>query len=203
MTAHLRLLIDTDAFCKLAAAGLLDDVLAFFGVTRAECARLPALSPMLQRGHLRNRYGEAESDRLRAIAQTFSKMPEPSTEWLDTFSAVPAIDPGEAQIYALAAERGLMVLTGDKRALKALGSLTAAHPRLNGNIVTLEAALLGLVGRLTDPVLRAHGKILAEYDQMAKAVFSSAGSSLDEALKSYVRHIEIQVQPLTLWRTTC
>jgi hypothetical protein len=158
---------------------------------------------MLRRGKLRKRYGDAESDRLCALAEGIAIVPEASPSWLDVFAGVPEIDPGEAQIYALAAERGLMVLTGDKRALRALASVTDVHSKLGGKIVTIEAALLGLVGKLPESELRTRGKTLASHDEMAKAVFKSEASSLGEALDSYLRHVETETKPLKLWRPTC
>ena len=49
----MRLLIDSDAFCKLAASGLLSDAAALFN---GECGRLPALPHMLRRGQLLYRW---------------------------------------------------------------------------------------------------------------------------------------------------
>ena len=38
-----RLLVDTDAFCKLGVAGLLTDAIGVLGVTVENCGRLAAL----------------------------------------------------------------------------------------------------------------------------------------------------------------
>jgi hypothetical protein len=62
---------------------------------------------------------------------------------LDRFLALEGIDPGEAMLFALAAEtEGAVVATGDKRACVALASATPSLlPRLGGKILCLEPAL--------------------------------------------------------------
>jgi hypothetical protein len=195
-----QLLVDTDAFCKLAAADLLDEVLALLGVSRAQCAVLPALPYMLERGRLRKRYGDFESARLRKLADEFPVAPDSSSTWLDALTAESSIDPGEAQLFALAAEHGIRILTGDKRALEALAKVNNIHPHLSGNVITLEAVLSGLAEQVPDAQLRRMGSVLGQHDQMAKAVFASTGSDLGEALDSYVRDVESRAKPLLLWR---
>jgi hypothetical protein len=197
---QLRLVIDSDAFCKLAVANLLDATLSLLGVTPKQCARLPALSHMLRKGRIRNRYGHTVADGLIEKASHFPTMPEASAEWLDKLSGTVAIDPGEAQMYALAAEHGVLALTGDKRALKAVSSIPEVYTKLDGNVVTIEAVLLGLSLQMVEADLRARGKILGTYDQMAKAVFASSNSTLHEALGSYLGSLEADSQPMTLWR---
>jgi len=127
-------------------------------------------------------------------------MPEASAEWLDKLAGAVAIDPGEAQMYALAAEHGVLALTSDKRALKAVTSMPEVYTKLDGNVVTIEAVLLGLSLQLAEADLRARGKVLGAYDQMAKAVFASSNSSLHEALGSYLGSLETDSQPMKLWR---
>jgi hypothetical protein len=197
---HPQLLIDTDAFCKLAAADLLDEVLALLGVNRSQCAVLPALPYMLERGRLRKKYGDFESDRLRKLADEFPVAPNSSSKWLDVLSAESSIDPGEAQLFALAAEHGIRILTGDKRALETLARVSDIHLHLSGNVVTMEAVLTGLNDQLPEAQLRRKGCALGQHDQMAKSVFGSSASDLGEALGSYTRDVESRAQPLRLWR---
>lgn len=201
MTPQLpQLLVDTDAFCKLAAADLLDEVLALLSVSRVQCAVLPALPHMLERGGLRKSYGDAEADRLRKLAGTYPVAPASSSTWLDMLSAESSIDPGEAQLFALAAEHGIRILTGDKRALEALAKVSRILPHLEERVVALEAVLMSLVSQMPEAQLRPKGIVLGQYDQMAKAVFASTGSDLGEALGSYMRDLDSRVKPLVLWR---
>lgn len=195
-----KLLIDSDAFCKLAAANLLNELLGLLKIDKTQCARLPSLLPMLRRGRLRQKLGDAVADALHPIAAQIAMMDEPSGKWLDLLVEHPAIDVGEAQIYALAAEHGLRVLTGDKRSLVELSKLPIFRDRLGGCVVSLEAVLLGLSGTMSEVELRARGSILAKYDSMARAIFRSAGSPLAEGAESYLRDLERSTDPMRLWR---
>src|SRR5262249_36575320 len=96
--------------------------------------------------------------------------------------------------------RGLFVLTGDKRSVVEVSKLPQFRQRLDGKVVTLEAALLGLTGTMTEANLRSCGDTLALYDSMARAVFGSRGSSPEEGLKSYLGDLEHKTRPMALWR---
>jgi hypothetical protein len=194
------LLIDSDAFCKLAIANLLDEALELLGVTKAQCERLPTLPPTLRRGRLRRELGDSIADGLIPVADSIDPMDEPSEDWLNALAGNSAIDVGEAQIYALAAEHGCRVLTGDKRAMAEISKLDRFRIKLDGQIVSIEAVLLGLVELMSETELRARGRLLAEYDKMARSVFSSNESPLVEGLESYLGSLEREVRPMKLWR---
>ena len=103
----MKLLVDTDAFCKLGVAGLVKEAAQIFSAGLQECGRLPALPYMLRKGRLRKLYGGQAFDALIPIADAMPAMPQPSSTWLDKLTPLDAIDPGEAQIFATAAETGL------------------------------------------------------------------------------------------------
>lgn len=139
----MRLLLDTDAFCKLGIAGLLDAALAGLGVESSEeCARLGALPHMLRRGKLPRLYGSAQCESLVARAESIPVMPDAPAKWLDLLAAATDVDPGEAQLVAMAAEARASLLTGDKRALRTVASIATLPEALTGRIVSLEAVLL-------------------------------------------------------------
>ena len=98
----MRLLIDTDAFCKLAVGGLLHDALNLLSVDLIECGRLPALPYMLRKGRLRRLFGEDLCDKLIPLAESIPVADQPSNSWLDKLIDIHTIDPGEAQIMAAA-----------------------------------------------------------------------------------------------------
>tara|TARA_B100000315_G_C14252578_1_gene440436 strand:+ start:200 stop:535 length:336 start_codon:yes stop_codon:yes gene_type:complete len=100
----MRLLVDTDAFCKLAVGEVLIDAIGLFGANLSECGRLPALPNMLQRGSLRNMFGPENCDLMLPIARKLPVATQPSDEWLDQLTPIQAIDPGEAQLFAAGAE---------------------------------------------------------------------------------------------------
>ena len=116
----MRLLVDSDAFCKLAASDLLSDAAALFDAELRECGRLPALPYMLRSGGLHWTYGAAVCERLIPLAESMPAVQQVSNLWLEQLAPIPAIDPGEAILFATAADLQLPVLSGDLRALRTL-----------------------------------------------------------------------------------
>lgn len=194
----MKLLLDTDAFCKLAVSNLLHDGAQALGTELKDCGRLPALPYMLRRGSLRRRYGEETCEAMLQIAATLPSIPEPSDEWLDPLARVSAIDPGEALIFAVAAESGAMIVSSDKRALGALKDVEPHRDVLAGRIVVLEALLLELCRSLGTDLVRHRVRPLVELDQVVRVCFSS-GSDPEEGLPSYLGDLQRMVTPLTLW----
>jgi hypothetical protein len=173
----MRLLVDSDAFAKLGVAGLLAPLLEVFGVTLADCGRLPALPHMLRRGGLPRLYGQSACDALQELANTIALAPQASPEWLQRLIAVPQIDAGEAQLLASAAEHSLLIVTGDKRALIAVAAISGFAEALAGRIVTVEAALLSLCIRLGDDVVRTAVDPLIANDRALRSSRSSMAKS--------------------------
>lgn len=195
-------LVDTDVFTKLGVAGLLEQALALFGSNVADCMRLPALPSMLERGKIPKLYGQAACAALIPLAQSMKMIPPASTEWLDPLVDVPKIDPGEAQLFACAAEASVIIVTGDKNALVALAGVAGYGDALTGRIVTLEALLLALCDKLGhDTVRTALQPLLAlpKGEQTIKICFSAGNSNPREALQSYFDALKREVQPLVLW----
>jgi len=64
----MKLLVDTDVFCKLAVCGLLPKAVDLLGADLTECGRLPALQYMLKKGRLRTFYGPDNCDAMIPIA---------------------------------------------------------------------------------------------------------------------------------------
>lgn len=196
----MRLVIDTDAFCKLGASGLLGSAASALGCTEAECARLPALPHMLKRGSLAKRLGPDRCAEVLARVPSFAAVPPASTSYLEPFIGVPDVDAGEAQLFALVAEHGSLLLTGDKRALRAAGRLAAVADSLNDKLVTLEALLLRLVALDGAEHIRSSVQSIADLDGMIKVCFSASNSNPAAALESYFSTLEREVAPLRLWR---
>ncbi len=195
----MRLLIDTDAFCKLAASNVLDDALGLLGVTPVDCGRLPALPHMLSRGRLYNQLGVEICEEIRPLVAAFSLAPQPGDEWLDKLASVSGIDPGEALLFAAAAEGGLVVVSGDKRALGALKDVEGFAHALSGRIVVLEAILIALCDHLGTEEVRRRVARIKNLDTAFRVCFSPENPDPVSALQSYFRHLEDQVRPLNLW----
>lgn len=196
----MKLLLDSDAFCKLAVSNLLREAVQVLGTELGDCGRLAALPHMLRRGRLRQQYGGKACDSMLQLAVKLPTIAEPTSPvWLDPLVPIQAIDPGEALIFAAAAESGAMVVSGDKRALEALKDLDAHRAPLAGKIVVLEALLLRLCRDLGTDVVRQRVRPLEALDRVVRVCFSSQGSSPEEGLGSYLKDLQEAVSPLVLW----
>ncbi len=195
----MKLLFDTDVFCKLHVAGLLSETVGLFAAGLGDCGRLAALPHMLRRGKLRNRLGGDACDALIPVAEAVPVIPQPSDTWLDELIPLEGIDVGEAQIFAAAAETGLLVISGDRRALRALKDIERFASALIGRIVVLEAVLIALCDRLGADAVRAHVSTLAAADRMVHVCFSGGNPNPREALISYYETLATELAPLVLW----
>lgn len=195
----MKVLLDTDVFCKLELVGLLGDAIGLLGAGLDVCGRLPALPHMLRRGKLVQRFGEAACARMLPVALTLPVMNRPTNTWLDRLTPIEAIDPGEAQLLAGAADAGLFVLSGDKRAFRALKDVPGAAKALAGRIVVLEAILLALCDHLGSAELRRRSAPLAAADSVVRFCFSAGNPEPAHALSSYYRDLEAELKPLVLW----
>jgi hypothetical protein len=193
------LLVDTDAFCKLGISGMLPEALSVLGTRTEDCGRLPALPRMLRRGRLTTIYGADACASLLPIAAAMSPVPKPDAAWVDKLRAVDRIDPGEALLFASAAQQGSLLLTGDKRALLALRNIDGFAAALKGRIVVMEGMLIALCDRLGPEAVRHRLGSLITTDITLKICFSADNSDPKAALHSYYRNVAAEVQPLILW----
>lgn len=195
----MKLLFDTDAFCKIGIANLLQDVAQLFGAELQECRRLYALPFMLRKGSLRKLYGGSACDGLLTLANTVPVMPDSSVTWLEKVAGVEAIDPGEAQVFAVAAEHAKPFLSGDKRALNVLKSIGEFVPAVGGRVITMEAVFLALCDRMGQDEIRRRVAPLLAVDQMIAVCFSDTNPCPAYALGSYFRDLQAKLLPLQLW----
>lgn len=195
----MSLLIDTDVFCVLAAGRLLDDAVSVFDADLSGCARLPPLPHMLRKGRLRKKYGDQISDDLIPIADSIPVIDQAEAQWLDRLTPVQNIDPGEAQLFALAAEKRLAVITSDKRVLRALKDVPGFADALADRIVVLEAILTALCARIGLTVVSARLQPLITYDSMLRVCFSPSNPDPSGALLSYYQNLVTELDPLVLW----
>ena len=199
-----RLLVDTDAYCKLGVAGLFDDAITALGVQVAECGRLAALPYMLRRGSLRRIFGDDASETLLRPAAEMPLAIQPGDGWLDPLTAVDSIDPGEAQLLAASAEYGLLLLTGDKRALRAVKDIPFYAEALDGNgSLFWKQSWLNFAYRLGVDAIRSRILPLMERDIAINICFSASNSSPVAGLLSYYENLAVNVEPLNLWRPSC
>ncbi|HQR41791.1 MAG TPA: hypothetical protein PLX97_03885 [Gemmatales bacterium] len=196
----MKLLFDTDAFCKLGTANLLHDAAQIFSATLQECGRLYALPFMLRKGALRKLYGGPTCDALISVTNAMPAFPDANVTWLEKVTGVVGIDPGEAQIFALAAELAQPLVAGDKRALETLKGINEFVPVLQSRVVTLEAVLLALCDSMGEDQVRKRVSPLIGLDRMMAVCFSPDNPSPTDALSSYFRDLQATLMPLQLWK---
>jgi hypothetical protein len=195
----MKVLVDTDAFCKLQVAGLLEDAVGLLTAGLHECGRLPALPHMLRKGKLPKTFGTEACAAMIPVAEAVPVMHQLNNIWLDRLTPIEAIDPGEAQLFAVAAEAGLIIISGDKRALRALKDIQGFAEALTGRIVVLEAILLVLCDHFGPDELRQRIVPLAAVDKVVKVCFSAGSHEPDHALLSYYESLAAELTPLVLW----
>ena len=195
----MKLLIDTDAFCKLGIAGLLADAAHLFKASLSDCGRLAALPYMLQKGSLPRLYGHDACNALTAEAARMPVCPPPVPASLEPFALSDAIDPGEVQLFGAAMEFNLVLITGDKRAVRGLKPLSAVHRALAGRIAVLDGLLLALCRQLSADYVRPRVAPLCLQDETLEVCFSPGISDPEEALLSYYESLVADVHPFLLW----
>lgn len=195
----MRLVVDTDVFCKLGVSGLFGEALNSLGMRAMDCSRLAALPHMLCRGLLPKTYGVSACMALVSTAKSIPALGVSDATWLDRLTQIQDVDPGEAQIYATAAQQGLMVMSGDKRALRGIKDVPGYADALLGRVVVFEAILIQLCGRMGHDELRRRLQPLMGIDKMVSICFSEGNKDPLEALLSYYRNLAVEVKPLRLW----
>ena len=196
------LLIDNDIFCKLGAGHLFLDAVASLGAYYDQCRRTPGLPYMLRRGSLRNHLGPDLARCLGPLANSIDSITAPSADWLSPLTTVPNIDPGEAVLFAAAAQddqQQSLIMTGDKRAVVALKDVVPCRDRLNGRIVTLEAILIHLLDTLSEARLRCHLEPIRHLDVMLSICLNPDNADPFGCLRSYFHGTVHEAQPLVLW----
>jgi hypothetical protein len=193
----MRLLIDSDAFSKLGAAGLLQEAAKVLGVPWSECHRLAALPYMLKKGRFAKKLGPSLCAELLPLAEQLLVVPAGPAELVETLTAIPGIDPGEALLFAAAANSKDLLLSGDKRALRSVKEVPGLAERLKRRVVTLEAILLALCTKMGDDHLRSMVGPVLSLDTVIRIAFLDARPA--EGLKSYFDAQAKEVAPLVLW----
>lgn len=198
------LLIDVDAFAKLAHWRMLDQLSALTGIPLAACSTISSLRhraekakpPLFRAGH-------APGLVLEAIAQ-MGPLPEPDLAVLATLQDVPGIDAGEAVLFAaLHYVPDSQLLTGDKRALSALAKLPAwLRAGFAGRILVVEQVLERALDLHGLTWLRDHVCEWRAIDKAAGFVMGSrcdaAEAAVREGLASYISELAKLCDPSLL-----
>jgi hypothetical protein len=192
-----RLLVDNDVLLKLAHWGLLDELTAVFGLGWSEISAPHSLMHRAARADrkiFRNPGAAADLARRLVQCRPLSAFDHGTT--VEAMQDVNGLDAGEILLIAeLAHDPTAVLVTGDKRALKALEDpkLIFIRPVIAGRIVCLEQLLLRLVDLYgVDAVVAA-----TDRDRDADIAVRCAagtrrppvGAEFQEGLRSYIKEI--------------
>lgn len=195
----MRLLVDSDIFCKLVAAGLFEDAAKLVGGDAPTVECLAALPHMLRKGRLRKQLGDEAADSMLKIAEALPVVPAPPSQMASLLTGRDDVDPGEVHLLSVAANEDVLLLTGDKRALKAVSSEPFIVSKLTGKVVSFEAILLALVHSKGDAFVRKRLRERLSTEKMVVSCFSDGNPSSASCLESYFKDLRQTVQPLILW----
>lgn len=198
----MQLAVDTDAFCKLAGFDLLEPALAALGLGLADCGRLPRLVRQLERAAWLDTVPDLARARLRAIAAALPVATPRDGGWIDRIaSSGCALDAGEAALLAVVADGdAVLLMTGDKRALRALASFPELAAVLRGRVVLVEQAALLAIGALGDAEVerRVVGNPFERLDRVLASCLRASDRS--QALRQYVVDVEREAPAGVLWK---
>ncbi len=197
--------LDSDIFVLLSGASLMRELVAAAGFGLSSARRLQPLPHMLGKKKMLKKYPAGVREKTIAwCSQVESVTARPKGPFLAQLGLVRGIDPGEAELFAVAAETpGSLIATGDKRAcraLKAAEGLEGAKAALQGKIICLETALELLLERrgfsaLVGPLTQIRG-----LNKTLGALLSQGELTLEESfregLDSYSRHLASELGDL-------
>ncbi len=189
-----RLLMDNDALLKAAHWDLLDVVPTMVGGTWADTACLPTFPPRVHRAEAKLFADVSVARALEVRLAMTVQLPDPDVTVLSALQGESGIDAGELLLFgALAATPGAVLLTGDKRALRAV-ALTGTLPRYQSRVVCVEQLLSQALDQLGAQTLQARVRRWTPRDQTALAIFGRQGdkseADLREGLRSYLHSLD-------------
>ncbi len=204
----MKLLIDVDALVKMAHWRMLPELPGSLDISWSNCATVSSLKFRASRaatepdGKLFISTQAAQAAVL-AIAE-MSELAEPLPGHLELFQDISGIDAGEAILFAgIMGDDSTYVLTGDKRALRALSNLPAeSRMQMAGRIYSLEQILLVMLqknglGWLRDRVCPER-KLDKAVDAIMGSRCDAPAESVREGFASYIRELASLYDPSLL-----
>ncbi len=201
-------LADNDYILKLAACDLLMETFALFGAASNEIYVLPSAKYKFRknkRNELSQKYGEGGLARAVAFVESVGIIIEIENEETalmrevrDPQTGREQIDAGERILLAsIHAENDFLLLTGDKRCLRALASAptcAAVHARHCGRVVCVEQTLLWLIEAVGFSGLLQKVVPARDCDTSLRAAFGSGYAAtqenVTETLARYVNELD-------------
>lgn len=199
------LLVDSDIFILLSAAGMLEKMANLLGLPLSDVRRLDALPHQLQRGRrFLQKYSEDATKQALSDCKKVPSIEErPADVDLEELKDIEDIEFGDAVLLALTAGHPAYLLaSGDKRALRAVGrspGLARLRGQLTGRIICLERALAMLAEELGLAHVARAFTPLAEANATLRIIFTAgeatAQAHFDQAIASHLHDLEKDVGP--------
>lgn len=204
----MRAAVDNDILLKGACYGLLQEVAAVLAVKAGECGVLGAARFVVRDKIVRTKFSQDKKvilGNLNAFLSISTAL-EPAKEEQAIAARLESsalrlglsLDAGESQLCAMVIERALpLFVTGDKRAITALGRLIEEDnsiAKLRGKLMCLEQLVLLLLTQNSFALVRAAICLEPEVDKALTICFSCQSAGVSEAtarqgLESYVRDL--------------
>ncbi|MEX0654151.1 MAG: hypothetical protein WD534_10030 [Phycisphaeraceae bacterium] len=197
------LLIDSDAFILLATSGYLNRLAHLLGIPHEEVRRLGPLPHMLRGKKMCKAYPTEIRELVIAVCENVAELDERAEDpdFEQRLLDVPDIDSGEAELYALLAERPhYYLVSNDKRAMRALArtdEVSDIRNMIAGRVVCLQAALRMLIENDDFGTIATAFTPLRECETTIRVIFSR-GEETDreqcvETVNSYFDELDGQV----------
>lgn len=146
-----RLVVDVDALVKLAHWGLLGELEGAIGIPPERQATLESIRFRAARRDRKLFHDAAVADYLAIALSHFGAAWRPDAEVVARLQSIAGLDAGEIALIAmLCSDPQSILVTGDKRALRALAAsgLEDIVERVAGRIACLEQVVLSALGHL-------------------------------------------------------
>lgn len=208
--AEARLLIDTDNFVLLSAAGLLEKTAAVLGIGVKNLRRLDPVPHQLRKSRKFRTYPETIRNLAIEAAKTIASITEQPKD-TDTFTllaAVEDVDDGETLLFSLLAEeKSWLLTTGDKRCLRAIAKAPELEPVrqvVAQRVICLET-LIGLLIEAygIEGIAKAFTSV-RDCNVTLSVLFSSGEATTAEhclaGIESHLRNLESDIGPGFLYK---
>jgi hypothetical protein len=193
------LYVDVDAVAKLAHWQLLEHLPSLLGVAWSDCGTLGSVvhraSRATEKADGKLFKSTEAAGRAMASVKLMGKPVEPGGVTMSSLQDIAGLDPGEAVLLsAVADEAGSRLLTGDKRAIRALAELDAGvRGPIAGRILVVEQIVLLAFDRFGLAWLRDRVCPFADIDKAIRVVMGgrcdASEVAVREALEAYIQEL--------------
>lgn len=197
------LYLDNDVISKLASCDLLDEAIEALNSQRKSVRILSTfkhrfgITNARRRAQIEQEVGSVVFGRIEDFQRSVGEIPVAPHELVLAFEDLPAVDAGEAQLFASAStSNGVLVVTGDKRSIRCLASArecAAIARSLKHRVVCFEQVLLRVIRDRGFEHTKRKVVPAVDCDTALRAVF---GMGLDAEEANVIRALDGYVESL-------